>query len=194
MCGGGGCDQRGYSLASRWGSRFSRRREAGAPPSRATGTSNEVFANSQIGYHYCSAGYSCRNFRLLFEKHRVCRSPGGPCRLRVITLCVSRARSVKMNMNASKRYLFGGGVVVVIVIVIGLIVGAIRPSKHAQAAPTIWQPCRLPLLTRLPESKRCDLSTFFESARPDSLTMCAGRKGCRANSPNGQSQESLGST
>ena len=43
---------------------------------------------------------------------------------------------MKMNMNASKRYLFGGGVVV-IVIVIGLIVGVIRPSKHAQAAPTI---------------------------------------------------------
>src|SRR5215467_9039538 len=40
-----------------------------------------------------------------------------------------------MNMNASKRYLLGGGVVAVIVI--GLIVGAIRPSKHAQAAPTI---------------------------------------------------------
>src|SRR5262249_29943919 len=40
-----------------------------------------------------------------------------------------------MNMNASKRYLLGGGVVAVIVI--GLIVVAIRPSKHAQAAPTI---------------------------------------------------------
>ena len=38
-------------------------------------------------------------------------------------------------MNASKRYLLGGGVVAVIVI--GLIVGAIRPCKHAQAAPTI---------------------------------------------------------
>jgi hypothetical protein len=43
-----------------------------------------------------------------------------------------------MNMNASKRYLLGGGVVAVVaVIVIGSIVGAIRPSKHAQAAPTI---------------------------------------------------------
>jgi len=38
-------------------------------------------------------------------------------------------------MNASKRYLLGGGVVAVIVI--GLIVGTISPSKHAQAAPTI---------------------------------------------------------
>jgi membrane fusion protein (multidrug efflux system) len=42
-----------------------------------------------------------------------------------------------MNMNASKRYLLGGGVFVVIIIVIGLIIGAIRPSKQAQAAPTI---------------------------------------------------------
>src|SRR6516225_688201 len=42
-----------------------------------------------------------------------------------------------MNMNASKRYLLGGGVFVVIIIVIGLIVGATRPSKQAQAAPTI---------------------------------------------------------
>ena len=40
-------------------------------------------------------------------------------------------------MNASKRDLLGGGVFVVIIIVIGLIVGAIRPSKQAQAAPTI---------------------------------------------------------
>ena len=40
-------------------------------------------------------------------------------------------------MNASKRYLLGGGVFVVIIIVIGLIVGATRPSKQAQAAPTI---------------------------------------------------------
>jgi hypothetical protein len=39
-----------------------------------------------------------------------------------------------MNMNASKRYLLGGGVVAVILI--GFTVGAIRPSKHAQAAPT----------------------------------------------------------
>jgi RND family efflux transporter MFP subunit len=38
-----------------------------------------------------------------------------------------------MNMNASKRYLWGGGVVALIVI--GLIVGAIRPHRHAQAAP-----------------------------------------------------------
>lgn len=38
-------------------------------------------------------------------------------------------------MNAPKRYLLGGGVVVLIVI--GLIVGAIRPNKHAQAAPAI---------------------------------------------------------
>jgi RND family efflux transporter MFP subunit len=38
-----------------------------------------------------------------------------------------------MNMNGSKRYLWGGGVVALIVI--GLIVGAIRPHKHAQAAP-----------------------------------------------------------
>jgi len=38
-------------------------------------------------------------------------------------------------MNASKRYLLGVGVVAVIVI--GLIAGATRPSKHAQAAPTI---------------------------------------------------------
>ncbi len=36
-------------------------------------------------------------------------------------------------MNASKRYLWGGGVVALIVI--GLIVGAIRPRRHAQAAP-----------------------------------------------------------
>ena len=36
-------------------------------------------------------------------------------------------------MNLSKRYLLGGGVFVVIIIVIGLIVGAIRPSKQAQA-------------------------------------------------------------
>jgi RND family efflux transporter MFP subunit len=38
-----------------------------------------------------------------------------------------------MNMNGSKRYLWGGGVVALIVI--GLIVGAIRPHKDAQAAP-----------------------------------------------------------
>jgi RND family efflux transporter MFP subunit len=38
-----------------------------------------------------------------------------------------------MNMNASKRYLWGGGVVALIVI--GIIVGAIRPHKHVQAAP-----------------------------------------------------------
>jgi len=38
-------------------------------------------------------------------------------------------------MSASKRYLLGGAVVAVIVI--GSIVGAIRPSKHAQAAPTM---------------------------------------------------------
>jgi len=38
-------------------------------------------------------------------------------------------------MSASKRYLLGGAVVAVIVI--GLIVGAIRPSKHAQAAPAL---------------------------------------------------------
>ena len=36
-------------------------------------------------------------------------------------------------MNASKRYLWGAGVVALIVI--GLIVGAIRPHKQAQAAP-----------------------------------------------------------
>lgn len=36
-------------------------------------------------------------------------------------------------MNTSKRYLWGGGVVTLIVI--GLIVGAIRPHRHAQAAP-----------------------------------------------------------
>ncbi|MGE5109917.1 MAG: efflux RND transporter periplasmic adaptor subunit [Acidobacteriaceae bacterium] len=36
-------------------------------------------------------------------------------------------------MNASKRYLWGGGGVALIVI--GLIVGAIRPHRHAQAAP-----------------------------------------------------------
>jgi membrane fusion protein (multidrug efflux system) len=38
-----------------------------------------------------------------------------------------------MNMNASKRYLWIGGAAAVIVI--GLIVGAILPHKHAQAAP-----------------------------------------------------------
>src|SRR5579862_7896586 len=36
-------------------------------------------------------------------------------------------------MNASKRYLLGGGIVAIVVI--GLIIGAIRPNKHAQAAP-----------------------------------------------------------
>jgi membrane fusion protein, multidrug efflux system len=36
-------------------------------------------------------------------------------------------------MNATKRYLWGGGVAAVIVI--ALIIGAIRPNKHAQAAP-----------------------------------------------------------
>jgi RND family efflux transporter MFP subunit len=40
-----------------------------------------------------------------------------------------------MHMNAPKRYLLGGGVVVLIVI--GLIMGAIRPNKHAQAAPNV---------------------------------------------------------
>jgi RND family efflux transporter MFP subunit len=40
-----------------------------------------------------------------------------------------------MNMNLSKRYLWGGGVVAIIMI--GVIVAAIRPSKHAQAATTI---------------------------------------------------------
>jgi membrane fusion protein (multidrug efflux system) len=38
-----------------------------------------------------------------------------------------------MNMNASKRYLWGGGVAALAVI--GFIVGAIRPHEHAQAAP-----------------------------------------------------------
>jgi RND family efflux transporter MFP subunit len=38
-----------------------------------------------------------------------------------------------MNMNASKRYLWGGGVAALTVV--GLIVGAIRPHNHAQAAP-----------------------------------------------------------
>jgi len=38
-------------------------------------------------------------------------------------------------MNTPKRYLLGGGVVVLIVI--ALIMGAIRPNKHAQAAPAI---------------------------------------------------------
>jgi membrane fusion protein (multidrug efflux system) len=38
-----------------------------------------------------------------------------------------------MNMNASKSYLWGGGAVALIVI--GVIVGASRPHKHAQAAP-----------------------------------------------------------
>src|SRR3954470_10957195 len=38
-----------------------------------------------------------------------------------------------MNMNASKRYLWGGGVAALAVI--GFVVGAIRPHKHAQAAP-----------------------------------------------------------
>jgi len=38
-----------------------------------------------------------------------------------------------MNMNVSKRYLWIGGVAAVIVV--GLIVGAIRPHNHAQAAP-----------------------------------------------------------
>jgi len=37
-----------------------------------------------------------------------------------------------MNINASKRYLWDGAAVALIVI--GLIVGAIRPHKHAQAA------------------------------------------------------------
>lgn len=36
-------------------------------------------------------------------------------------------------MNGSKRYFLGGGVVALIVI--GLIIGAVRPNKHAQAAP-----------------------------------------------------------
>src|SRR5690348_17927658 len=40
-----------------------------------------------------------------------------------------------MDMNVSKRYLLGGGVVVIVVI--ALIIGAVRPSKQAQAAPTI---------------------------------------------------------
>jgi RND family efflux transporter MFP subunit len=40
-----------------------------------------------------------------------------------------------MNMNLSKRYVWGGGVVAVTMI--GLIVAAIRPTKHAQAATTI---------------------------------------------------------
>jgi membrane fusion protein (multidrug efflux system) len=43
------------------------------------------------------------------------------------------AALAEMNMNASKRYLWGAGVVALIVI--GLIVGAIRPHKQAQAAP-----------------------------------------------------------
>src|SRR5262245_60235111 len=38
-------------------------------------------------------------------------------------------------MDVSKRYLLGGGVVVMVVI--ALIIGAVRPSKQAQAAPTI---------------------------------------------------------
>src|SRR5271165_3810416 len=37
-----------------------------------------------------------------------------------------------MNMDVSQRYIWGGGVVAIIAI--GLIVGAIRPNKHAQAA------------------------------------------------------------
>jgi RND family efflux transporter MFP subunit len=43
-----------------------------------------------------------------------------------------------MNMNISRRYLWGGGVAAVIVI--GLIVGAIRPNKRAQAAPSVNVP------------------------------------------------------
>ena len=38
-------------------------------------------------------------------------------------------------MNTSKRYLLGGGVLALIVI--GLIVGAVLPNKHAQAAPSV---------------------------------------------------------
>ena len=38
-------------------------------------------------------------------------------------------------MKSSKRYLWGGGVLAVIVV--GFIVGAIRPNKHAQAAPNV---------------------------------------------------------
>lgn len=41
-------------------------------------------------------------------------------------------------MNISRRYLWGGGVAAVIVI--GLIVGAIRPNKRAQAAPSVNVP------------------------------------------------------
>jgi RND family efflux transporter MFP subunit len=40
-------------------------------------------------------------------------------------------------MNSSKRYLWIGGGVVVIIVVVGLIVGAIHPNKHAQAAPNV---------------------------------------------------------
>jgi RND family efflux transporter MFP subunit len=40
-------------------------------------------------------------------------------------------------MSASKRYLWSGGVLAVILIVVGLIIGAIRPNKHAQAAPNV---------------------------------------------------------
>ena len=38
-------------------------------------------------------------------------------------------------MSVSKRYLWAGGAVAVIVV--GLIVGAVRPNKHAQAAPNV---------------------------------------------------------
>lgn len=47
-------------------------------------------------------------------------------------------------MNVSQRYIWGGGVVVIIAI--GLIVGAIRPNKHAQAA----QPGSVPDVQVLP--------------------------------------------
>jgi len=48
---------------------------------------------------------------------------------------VNRGAEKETDTNSSKRYLWAGGGVAVIVV--GLIVGAIRPNKHAQAAPGV---------------------------------------------------------
>src|SRR5215468_6881368 len=56
--------------------------------------------------------------------------PNFRCQQASITL---HRGTAEMNMNALKRYVWGGGVIALIVI--GLIIGAIRPHKHAQAAP-----------------------------------------------------------
>jgi hypothetical protein len=78
---------------------FSSQDEAACAGAAVTNGATLCQADGVSGSHAEERLGSCRIFHLLFEKHRVRHSPGGPCRFRVITLCVSRAKSAEMNMN-----------------------------------------------------------------------------------------------